>query len=169
MSRGREEETERQPLRWVARADLTPEERIRIDVQIAGKKARARVWLRHEPVAEIRLKIYGPQEGREPEVYWDVRPPRPFEPYRFTPDDLRELFLRTLADAGRQLGEQDLSRTNIGPSICILCGKTCTVFSLEGDAGSVRVGMLGAGLFRPLICEECHSAITASNRAEAGQ
>jgi len=59
------------PLRWRSLRDMTPEERARFD----ERERQIRETLRHQPIAEIRLKIYAPEEGRDAEVYWEVRHP----------------------------------------------------------------------------------------------
>ncbi len=148
------------PLRWRSWRDMTPEERSRLD---EGQR-QFRETLRHQPIAEIRLKIYAPDEGRDAEVYWETRHPSEIlassqvsdpsdldiEPYRFTRGQLREIFVRALDDARQQLGQEDLRPTHTFRA-CVFCGR--------GEEDGAHIVVQGGGMFAPWLCEDCQALV----------
>ncbi len=141
-----ERETDRPVLRWRSLDDLTPEELARFDEQ----QEQTREVRRSQPVAEIRLKIYAPEEGHHAEVYWEVRHPSEVEPYRFTEEQRREMFIGALDDARHRLEHEDLTHANIRET-CVFCGR--------GKEDGVRLAVRGGGLFAPWLCEECRALV----------
>lgn len=149
------------PLRWRSLRDMTPEERARFD----ERERQIRETLRHQPIAEIRLKIYAPEEGRDAEVYWEVRhpsemlassqvrPPSEIEPYRFTRDQLREIFVRALDGARQQLGQENSSPTHTFRA-CVFCGRR--------EEDGARIVVQGGGMFAPWLCAKCLAIIAPS-------
>ncbi len=125
---------------------MTPEEQARLD----ERQRQVRETLRHQPFAEIRLKIYAPDERRDVEVYWEVRNPSEIEPYRFTPDQLREIFVCALDGARQQLEQENPSPAHTFRA-CVFCGRR--------EEDGVRIAVQGGGLFAPWLCEECQALV----------
>lgn len=153
MEDGRE--MEHRPLRWVSEVGTTLAQQAQRDEHVVKKKEQARERLRHQPVAELRLKIYAPEEGRGADMFWDMLPPKEYEPYRFTVEQWREIFMRALDDARRQLGGENLHRTHPDPAgfpTCVFCGKS--------EKDGIRIVARGGGLFAPALCAECRTHIT---------